>query len=85
MPQKKATASAVGFFQKMAQAIYTEDPSKKEYTMSKSISTNLKPIVKQSANLPLELTATSVALLAGVATLCSKLITAVIPTAKYVG
>jgi hypothetical protein len=40
----------------------------KEYTMSKSISTNLKLIVKQRSNLPLELTAASVELLADAAT-----------------
>jgi len=69
----------------MAQAIYTEDPSQKEYTMSQSISTNLKLIVKQSTNLPLELTAASVELLADAVTLGSTLITEVVPTAKDVG
>ena len=53
--------------------------------MSKSISTNLKTIVKQSTNLPLELTAASVELLADVATLGSGFITGVVPTAKDVG
>ena len=53
--------------------------------MSKSISTNLKTIVKQSTNLPLELTAASVELLADVATLGSTCIKEVIPTAKDVG
>ena len=53
--------------------------------MSKSISTNLKTIVKQSVNLPLELTEASVGLLADVATLGSTCIKEVIPTAKDVG
>jgi hypothetical protein len=53
--------------------------------MSKSISTNLKTITKQSVNLPLELTAASVELLADVATLGSSCIKEVIPTAKDVG
>ena len=53
--------------------------------MSKSISTNLKTIVKQSTNLPLELTAASVELLADASTLCSAFITEVVPTAKDVG
>jgi hypothetical protein len=53
--------------------------------MSKSITTNLKTIVKQSTNLPLELTAASVELLADVATLGSTCIREVIPTAKDVG
>jgi hypothetical protein len=53
--------------------------------MSKSITTNLKTIVKQSTNLPLELTAASVELLADVATLGSTCIKEVIPTAKDVG
>ena len=53
--------------------------------MRKSISTNLKTIVKQSTNLPLELTAASVELLADVATLGSGFITGVVPTAKDVG
>jgi hypothetical protein len=53
--------------------------------MSKSITTNLKTIVKQSTNLPLELTAASVELLADVATLGSSCIKEVIPTAKDVG
>jgi hypothetical protein len=53
--------------------------------MTKSISTNLKTIVKQSTNLPLELTAASVELLADAATLCSAFITEVVPTAKDVG
>jgi len=53
--------------------------------MTKSISTNLKTIVKQSVNLPLELTEASVGLLADVATLGSTLITEVVPTAKDVG
>ena len=53
--------------------------------MRKSISTNLKTIVKQSTNLPLELTAASVELLADVATLGSGFITGVVPTAKDLG
>jgi hypothetical protein len=53
--------------------------------MSKSITTNLKTIVKQSVNLPLELTEASVGLLADVATLGSTFITEVVPTAKDVG
>jgi hypothetical protein len=53
--------------------------------MSKSISTNLKTITKQSVNLPLELTAASVELLADVATLGSSCIKEVIPTAKDLG
>jgi hypothetical protein len=53
--------------------------------MTKSISTNLKTIVKQSVNLPLELTEASVGLLADVATLGSTFITEVVPTAKDVG
>jgi hypothetical protein len=53
--------------------------------MSKSITTNLKTIVKQSTNLPLELTAASVELLADVATLGSAFITEVVPTTKDVG
>jgi hypothetical protein len=53
--------------------------------MSKSITTNLKTIVKQSTNLPLELTAASVELLADVATLGSAFITEVVPTPKDVG
>jgi hypothetical protein len=53
--------------------------------MSKSISTNLKTIIKQSTNLPLELTAASVELLADVATLGSAFITEVVPTTKDVG
>jgi hypothetical protein len=53
--------------------------------MSKSITTNLKTITKQSVNLPLELTAASVELLADVATLGSSCIKEVIPTAKDVG
>jgi hypothetical protein len=85
MSQKKGTASAIGFFKKKAQASYTEDPWQKEYTMSKSISTNLKLIIKQSTNLPLKLTAASVELLAAAATLGSTLITEVVPTAKDVG
>jgi hypothetical protein len=84
MSQKKETASAIGFFQKMVQASYTEDPWQKEYTMSKSINTNLKLVIKQSTNLPLELTAASVELLADAATLGSTLITEVVPTAKNV-
>ena len=59
--------------------------TKRKYTMSKSISTNLKTIVKQSVNLPLELTEASVGLLADVATLGSTCIKEVIPTAKDVG
>ena len=82
---EKGTASAIGFFQKMAQASYTEDPWQKEYTMSKSINTNLKLVINQSTNLPLELTAASAELLADVATLGSTLITEVAPTAKDVG
>ena len=54
-------------------------------TMSKSIGSNLKAIVKQSVNLPLELTEASVGLLADVATLGSTCIKEVIPTAKDVG
>jgi hypothetical protein len=69
----------------MAQASCTKDPWQNKYTMNKSISTNLKLIVKQSTNLPLELTAASAELLADVATLGSKLITEVAPTAKDVG
>ena len=53
--------------------------------MTKSISTNLKTIVKQSTNLPLELTAASVELLADVATLGSAFITEVVATTKDVG
>ena len=53
--------------------------------MTKSTSTNLKTIVKQSTNLPLQLTAASVELLADVATLGSGFITEVVPTAKDVG
>ena len=53
--------------------------------MSKSISTNLKTIVKQSTNLPLELTAASVELLADVGTLGGAFITEVVPTTKDVG
>jgi hypothetical protein len=53
--------------------------------MSKSITTNLKTIVKQSTNLPLELTSASVELLADIATLSSAFITEVVPTAKDVG
>ena len=53
--------------------------------MTKSISTNLKTITKQGVNLPLELTAASVELLADVATLSSTFITEVVPTAKDVG
>jgi len=53
--------------------------------MTKSTSTNLKTIVKQSTNLPLQLTAASVELLADVATLGSGFITGVVPTAKDVG
>ena len=52
--------------------------------MTKSISTNLKTITKQGVNLPLELTAASVELLADVATLSSTFITEVVPTAKGV-
>ena len=81
---EKGTASAIGFFQKMAQASYTEDPWQKEYTMSKSINTNLKLVIKQSTNLPLELTTASVELLADAATLGSTLIAEVVPTAKNV-
>jgi hypothetical protein len=81
---EKGTASAIGFFQKMAQASYTEEPWQKEYTMSKSINTNLKLVIKQSTHLPLELTAASVELLADAATLGSTLITEVVPTAKNV-
>jgi hypothetical protein len=53
--------------------------------MSKSIGTNVRTIIKQSVNLPLELTEASVGLLADVATLGSTLITEVVPTAKDVG
>jgi hypothetical protein len=53
--------------------------------MTKSISTNLKTIVKQSTKLPLELTAASVELLADVGTLGSAFITEVVPTTKGVG
>ena len=52
--------------------------------MSKSITTNLKTIVKQSTNLPLQLTAASVELIADEATLGSSCIKEVIPTAKDV-
>jgi len=52
--------------------------------MSKSMGTNLKTIIKQSVNLPLELTEASVGLLADVATLDSTCIKEVIPTAKDV-
>ena len=45
----------------------------------------MKTIVKHSTNLPLELTAASVELLADVATLGSGFITGVVPTAKDVG
>ena len=75
----------------MLQRLYTgyplhfgiRDPfkTKRKYTMTKSIGTNLKTITKQSVNLPLELTAASVELLAEVATLGSAFIT----TAKDVG
>jgi len=81
---EKGTASAIGFFQKMAQASYTEDPWQKEYTMSKSINTNLKLVINQSTNLPLELTTASVELLADAAKLGSTLIAEVVPTAKNV-
>jgi len=53
--------------------------------MSKSIGTNVRTIIKQSVNLPLELTEASVGLLADVATLGSTFITEVVPTAKDVG
>jgi hypothetical protein len=53
--------------------------------MSKSINTNLKLVIKQSTNLPLELTAASAELLADVATLGSKLITEAAATSKDVG
>jgi hypothetical protein len=43
--------------------------TKRKYTMTKSIGTNLKTITKQGVNLPLELTAASVELLADLATL----------------
>jgi hypothetical protein len=45
--------------------------TKRKYTMSKSISTKLKTIVKQSTNLSLELTAAPVELLEDVAKLSS--------------
>jgi hypothetical protein len=53
--------------------------------MTKSIGNNLKTITKQSVNLPLELTAASVELLADEATLGSSCIKEVIPTAKDLG
>jgi hypothetical protein len=53
--------------------------------MSKSISTNLKTITKQSVNLPLVLTSASVELLADATTLGSSFIKEVVPTAKDVG
>ena len=52
--------------------------------MSKSIGTNVRTIIKQSVNLPLEITGASVELLADVATLGSTCIKEVMPTATDV-